>query len=76
MKVSQAIFVQRFVTLCTRNIPPMVQHVILKGMWLSALYQHCDHISASALPLAPVPYENFYSNQRLPPPRQAPPINR
>ncbi|XP_031433319.1 proline-serine-threonine phosphatase-interacting protein 2 isoform X3 [Clupea harengus] len=27
-------------------------------------------------PPAPVPYENFYSNQRLPPPRQAPPINR
>ncbi|KAL2100002.1 hypothetical protein ACEWY4_004396 [Coilia grayii] len=27
-------------------------------------------------PPAPVPYENFYSNQRAPPPRQPPPVNR
>ncbi|XP_063066227.1 proline-serine-threonine phosphatase-interacting protein 2 isoform X2 [Engraulis encrasicolus] len=27
-------------------------------------------------PPAPVPYENFYSNQRAPPPRQPPPMNR
>lgn len=27
-------------------------------------------------PPAPVPYENFYSNQRAPPPRQPPPITR
>lgn len=78
-------FVQKVVALCMGNHSitgatcDFEKHVV--ASLRETIYENDQHVHSLDLCFfsvlsAPVPYENFYSNQRAPPPRQPPPITR